>query len=148
MATKDEIDLTGDGGGGEGGEPTTPKRVRAPRGPRPSSAKADEAAKALEATLKRVAGFASGRSSDLGETLKRDAPKMASVVGHQAAKNPGLYKVIILLFGPGSVAFAIEAFGPTLLQLRNYLRDRRAARLAAWEAEHPEEALGGHTPVN
>ncbi len=113
--------------------PATPKRGPGrPRGSttrgRPSSQKEETAKAAFEDGAKQLAGAIEDRSPDFAMILKRDAAKMAAVVGHHAARFPALYRAVILLFGPGSLVYAVRAFGPTILHVRGYLADRREAR--------------------
>lgn len=135
----DDLDLSGKESDDSAETKRKPGRPKGSVSRRPSESKASEATDAVKATLTRIANALQKRTPDFAETLKRDAPKMAQVVGHQAARNPRIFRVVMLLFGPGSLAFAIEAFGPTLLHARRYLLDRRAAR-HVWDG--PVDAEG------
>ncbi len=144
-----ELDLSGKTDPDEPTDDETPKRrTRKPRAPRQSSSKAQDAAAAFKDGVVKLGEALSERDPEgIGAILKRDAGKMGEVVGHHAARNPTLYRAVIFMFGPGSVVYAVRAFGPTLLHLRAALRERRERRQVEAEIEAGLRAPDGE-PVS
>jgi hypothetical protein len=134
----DELDLTGaDEHETEGEKPKRPSRSKTTTTTSKTS-KSGSGTKATEADLKRriedgldeLATFArKNHWSEVADAIKEDRTRMAEVLAYHAGKRERLAKLVLRVFGKGSLLAIARAFGPTLRtvgeRFRNW-RDRRA----------------------
>jgi hypothetical protein len=134
----DELDLTGTDDHDAGTEGEKPKRQATRKSSTSTTHPKSSGTKATETDLKRriedgfdeLATFARKNHWDeVADAIKEDRTRMAEVLAYHAGKRERLAKLVLRVFGKGSLLAIARAFGPTLRtvgeRFRNW-RDRRA----------------------